>query len=57
MVPNPTIKIRKRERGLTVYTKVIDMFRNLKGINLACYWAFDAKKRRNYAPKANKSDQ
>ena len=54
MVPNPTIKIRKTEWGLTVYTevlnysraqKVIDMFWNIRGINLAFYWAFDAKKR------------
>ena len=27
MVPNPTIKIRKRERGLTVYTKVLNYSR------------------------------
>ena len=27
MVPNPTIKIRKRERGLIVYTKVLNYSR------------------------------
>ena len=27
MVPNPTIKIRKRKRGLTVYTKVLNYSR------------------------------
>ena len=28
--------------GLELFksTKVIDTFRNIKGINLACYWAF-----------------
>ena len=40
-------------KGLELFksTKVIDMFWNIRGINLACYWAFDAKKSRNYAPK------
>ena len=27
MIPNPTIKIRKKERGLTVYTKVLNYSR------------------------------
>ena len=27
MVPNPTIKIRKKERGLTVYTDVLNYSR------------------------------
>ena len=46
-------------RGLELFksTKVIDMFQNIKDINLALYWAFDAKQSRNYAPKAFKSDQ
>ena len=46
-------------RGLELFksTKVIDIFRNIKGIDLSHYWAFDAKQSRNYAPKANKSDQ
>ena len=46
-------------RGLELFksTKVIDIFRNIKGIDLSRYWAFDAKQSRNYAPKANKSDQ
>ena len=46
-------------RGLELFksTKVIDMFLNIRGINGACYWAFDAEKSRNYEPKENKSDQ
>ena len=46
-------------RGLDQFksTKVINIFWNIKGINLARYWAFDAKQSRNYAPKENKLDQ
>ena len=63
MVPNPTIKIRKTEWGLTVYTevlnysraqKVIDMFWNIRGINLAFYYAFDAKKRQKLCTQSKK---
>ena len=66
MVPNPTIKIRKRERGLTVYIKVLNYSRAQR--LLICFETSEAstlhvtghlmlKNAKNYAPKENKSDQ
>ena len=68
-----TIKSRKRDWGLIVYLGVLSYSRaqrllicsetakastlHVRGINLAFYWAFDAKPSENYSPKAEKSYQ